>query len=564
VSAPPAVSIVTPSLNQAAFLGEAIASVRGQRYARLEHIVVDGGSRDGSRDVLAGVGDAVRWIAEPDAGQAAAVNKGVRMSSGDILGWLNADDLYEPGAVSAATAFLEAHPEVALVYGDAVFVDAAGRELGPCDAVRQFTYSELVHVGDFVAQPAAFFRRSAFEVVGGLDESLHWAMDYDLWLKLARRFPVAYLPKRLARYRWTGQNKTARGGFARLRELERVGRRHGAGGLPAVFRVEKFALSRRTAAEHWRARRMAAAAAAWGGGAWAVLSSPRALGVCLRPGRWSAGGPRVPALPAFAPRAPWSEEPIAYSPDVVGRVLDGLAQERFEVREWKIDVDAYRAFCASAGYARRYPWYFAANRAEKALEHFLVAQLLELEHGDVYVDVASQSSPAPEIYRALFGCRAFRQDLAYRAGVRGDRIGGSAADMPVPDGFASALGLHCSFEHFEGDADSRFIAEAGRVLRAGGRLAIAPLYLHDHRAVLSHPAVGAGQDVPFDEGAVVHLAPGWGNRHGRFYDPVQLARRVRDHLGAMTMVVYHVPNAAEADPSCYLRFAALITKRVPE
>jgi hypothetical protein len=76
--------------------------------------------------------------------------------------------------------------------------------------------------------------------------------------------------------------------------------------------------------------------------------------------------------------------------------------------------------------------------------------------------------------------------------------------------------------------------------------------------------VGAGQDVPFDEGAVVHLAPGWGNRHGRFYDPVQLARRVRDHLGAMTMVVYHVPNAAEADPSCYLRFAALITKRVPE
>lgn len=293
MSAPLAVSIVTPSLNQAAFLGEAIASVRGQRYGRLEHIVVDGGSRDGTREVLAGLGDAVRWIAEADAGQAAAVNKGVRMSSGDILGWLNADDLYEPGAVSAAAAFLEAHPEVALVYGDAVFVDAAGRELGPCGAVRPFTYQELVHVGDFVAQPAAFFRRSAFEAVGGLDESLHWAMDYDLWLKLARRFPVAYLPERLARYRWTGQNKTARGGFARLRELERVGRQHGAGGLPALFRVEKFALSRRSAAEHWRARRMAAAAAAWGGGAWAVISSPRALEACLRPGRWSAARPRV-------------------------------------------------------------------------------------------------------------------------------------------------------------------------------------------------------------------------------------------------------------------------------
>jgi hypothetical protein len=292
VSAPPAVSIVTPSLNQAAFLEEAVASVRAQGYARLEHIVVDGGSRDGTREVLAGLGGTVRWIAEPDAGQAAAVNKGVRMSAGDILGWLNADDLYEPQAVSAAVAFLQAHPEVALVYGDAVFVDAGGRELGPCGAVRPFTYPELVHVGDFVAQPAAFFRRSAFEAVGGLDESLHWAMDYDLWLKLARRFPVVYLPERLARYRWTGENKTARGGYARLRELEKVGRRHGAGGLPAVFRLEKFALDRRTAAEHWRARRVAAAAAAWGGGAWAVLSSPRALDVCLRPRRWSAARPR--------------------------------------------------------------------------------------------------------------------------------------------------------------------------------------------------------------------------------------------------------------------------------
>ena len=283
------------------------------------------------------------------------------------------------------------------------------------------------------------------------------------------------------------------------------------------------------------------------------------------PGRLRRMFDRAASLPLpFAPRPPWSEEPIAYSPEVVGRVLARLAQERFEVREWEIDLDAYRAFCASAGYARRYPRYFAANRAEKALEHFLVAQLLELDPGDVYVDVASDRSPAPEIYRALFGCRAFRQDLAYRAGVRGDRIGGSAADMPVPDGFASALGLHCSFEHFEGDADSRFIAEAGRVLRAGGRLAIAPLYLHDHPAVLTDPALAAREEVPFDEGAVVHVARGWGNRHGRFYDPAQLARRVREHLGGMSMVVYHVPNAAEADPTCYLRFAALATKRGPE
>ncbi|HEY2942614.1 MAG TPA: glycosyltransferase family 2 protein [Vicinamibacteria bacterium] len=284
----PLVSIVTPSLNQGRYLAEAVESVLVQDHPRLELLVMDGGSTDETQVVLERYQGRLRAVRERDAGQAAAVNKGVRLSSGEILGWLNADDLYEPGAVSAAVAFLQAHPDVALVYGDAVFVDAADRELGPCVQVRPFTYAELVHVGDFVAQPAAYFRRSAFDAVGGLDESLRWAMDYDLWLKLARRFPVAYLPRRLARYRWTGENKTARGGFARLAELEEVGRRHGAGGLPAVFRLEKFALSRRTAAAHWRARRVRAAAAVLADGAWAVLSSLRALSVSLRPGRWPA------------------------------------------------------------------------------------------------------------------------------------------------------------------------------------------------------------------------------------------------------------------------------------
>lgn len=288
----PLVSVVTPSLNHAAFLGEAVASVRAQAYAPLEHVVVDGGSEDGTCEMLSALGSAVRWVSEADRGQSAALNKGVRMSTGEILGWLNADDLYEPGAVASAVAFFDAHPDVALVYGDAVFVDAAGLELGPCSQVREFTHAELVHSGDFVAQPAAFFRRAAFDAVGGLDESLHWAMDYDLWLKLAARFPVAYLPRRLARYRWTGENKTARGGFARLAELESVGRRHGGGGLASAFRLEKLALCRRAAGEHWRARRAAAAAASLGSGAWAVLSSPRALAFALRTSRDSADPPR--------------------------------------------------------------------------------------------------------------------------------------------------------------------------------------------------------------------------------------------------------------------------------
>jgi glycosyltransferase involved in cell wall biosynthesis len=287
--------VVTPSLNHARFLAEALASVRAQDHARLEHIVVDGGSVDGTTEVLAALGTTVRWVSEADGGQAAAVNKGFRMSSGEILGWLNADDLYEPGAVSAAVACFEAHPEVALVYGDATFVDADGVELGPCSQVRPFSYSDLVHVGDFVAQPAAFFRRAAFEAVAGLDETLQWAMDYDLWMNLAARFPVAYLRRPLARYRWTGENKTAHGGLARLKELETVGRRHGGRGLAAAFRVEKLAFCRRAAASQWRERRRLAAASLLWEGARSVLSSPRALGLLLRAvssGRRSSGPAR--------------------------------------------------------------------------------------------------------------------------------------------------------------------------------------------------------------------------------------------------------------------------------
>lgn len=262
-------------------------------------------------------------------------------------------------------------------------------------------------------------------------------------------------------------------------------------------------------------------------------------------------------------RQPYREAPIEYTPGVVDQILSGLAAHGFAVREHAVDVAAYRAFRAAAGYEQRHPRYYPGNRAEKALEHFVAADLLALRPDDVYVDVASEKSPAPDIYHALFGCRTYRQDLAYRDGLHGDRIGGSAAAMPVPDGFASAMGLHCSFEHFEADVDSRFVAEAGRVLREGGRLAIVPLYLYAHHAVLTDPAVSGREDVPFDEDAIVHLSPGWGNRHGRFYDPAHLARRVRDHLGPLSMEVFHVPNAVEADPSCYLRFAALIAKRSP-
>ncbi len=273
----PVVSIVSPSLNQGPYIEDTILSVLAQDYPRIEYVVRDGGSTDGSLAVLERYTGRVRWVSGPDAGQAAAINQGLRESTGEVLAWLNCDDTYEPGAVSAAVQYLRDHPEVMLVYGDATLTDARGTAIGPCAHVEPFALERLVHHGDIVVQPAAFFRREAFLAVGGLDESLHWTMDYDLWLKIGRRFPAAYLPRKLARCRWTGENKTSVGGFARLAEIERVGRRHGAGGLPAAFRLEMLALSLREARARAREGHLLAAAALGLRGTWAVVTSGRAV-----------------------------------------------------------------------------------------------------------------------------------------------------------------------------------------------------------------------------------------------------------------------------------------------
>lgn len=234
----PIVSIITPSFNQAAYIDATIQSVLRQDYTPIEYLVMDGGSTDGTIDRLRSYGPQLRWISRPDEGQTDAINKGFAATTGSILTWLNSDDTLEPGAVRAAVEYLEAHPDVAVVYGDANFIDPTGRFIGRCAHVEPFNRHRLLHYSDFIVQPAAFFRRSVFEEVGGLDKSLHWSMDYDLWLKIARRHKMAYIPRVIANYRWFGANKTAVGGMQRIEEVERVARRHGAPRLPAYFCLE--------------------------------------------------------------------------------------------------------------------------------------------------------------------------------------------------------------------------------------------------------------------------------------------------------------------------------------
>jgi glycosyltransferase involved in cell wall biosynthesis len=200
------VSIVTPSLDQAQFLGRALASVAAQG-AGIEHVVRDGGSTDGSVGILERARPPVRWISEKDAGQADAVNKAIAESSGDVIGWLNSDDIYYPGAVSRARRFLESHPDVDVVYGMGNHIDERDHTIGPYPT-EPFDFERL-KVHSFICQPAAFFRRSVVERFGPLDASLRYCMDYEYWLRLAKagaRF--AFLEHKLAGSRLHPDTKT--------------------------------------------------------------------------------------------------------------------------------------------------------------------------------------------------------------------------------------------------------------------------------------------------------------------------------------------------------------------
>jgi SAM-dependent methyltransferase len=230
------------------------------------------------------------------------------------------------------------------------------------------------------------------------------------------------------------------------------------------------------------------------------------------------------------------------------------------IEELTLDPQEVQRWVTSADYGTRHSGYYSDNIAEKSLEHFLVSRLLELQPGNIYIDIASQNGVAAEIYERFYGVNAYMQDLTFEPGIHGNRIGGDAGRLPLPAQFADALGLHCSFEHFEGDTDIRFIREAGRVLKPGGRCAIVPLYLCDHYACLTNPLLSVPSRVRFDDAMMLHASRSWQNRHGRFYDVERLVERVWENRGPLEMTVFIVKNYRDVDPSCYLRYAALLRK----
>jgi glycosyltransferase involved in cell wall biosynthesis len=282
----PTFSIVTPSFNHALFIEKTIRSVLKQEYPKLEYLVVDGGSSDGTLDILKKFAGHLKYISETDRGQADAINKGFSRCGGEILAWLNSDDTYAPGAVRAVAEIFAARPDIGVVYGNADFIDARGNFIAPCAHIENFNRHRLLHYSDYLVQPAVFFRRALFESAGGLDALLNWAMDYDLWLKFAARTEFFYLRKNLAHYRWLGGSKTAGGGEARIEEVRQVAIRHGARGLPAFFHLEAVRMHLAQAAEQMREGRAGQAIYQTFASATSLFSSPRAVRSLFSPQTW--------------------------------------------------------------------------------------------------------------------------------------------------------------------------------------------------------------------------------------------------------------------------------------
>lgn len=221
-------AIITPSYNKARYVRACIESIHTQAGVEIDHWVLDNCSNDGTveilQDVLSRNPRQFKLLVEKDRGQASAINKGFSLAQGEIMGWLNADDLYLPNALSKVERYFRDHPEVDLVYGKMRIVDE-DRNLIHLHTAHTPDLKQLKKQ-DYIPQPTSFWRRRVWEKIGPLDESLHWGLDWDFYLRAFATFQVAFLDEELAEAVYDKDMKTRTGGAARVRELQAVARRY--------------------------------------------------------------------------------------------------------------------------------------------------------------------------------------------------------------------------------------------------------------------------------------------------------------------------------------------------
>ncbi|NWG08295.1 MAG: glycosyltransferase [Chloroflexi bacterium] len=212
----PLVSIVTPSFNQARYLEQTLRSVLEQDHPRLEYIVIDGASKDGSVEIIRKYQNRFAfWVSEKDSGQAEAINKGLSRANGGIVAWLNSDDYYLPGTISSAVRVFEENPDVVLIYGDMLAVDERGRTINLLK-YGQYSLQDLLCF-QIIGQPSVFFRREALEKAGSLDTTFHFLLDHHLWIRIARQGKILHVPQvwSAARYHAEAKNRAKAAEFGR-------------------------------------------------------------------------------------------------------------------------------------------------------------------------------------------------------------------------------------------------------------------------------------------------------------------------------------------------------------
>lgn len=211
----PKITIITPSYNQGHLIEATITSVLTQDYPNLEYIVLDGGSSDGTVDILKRYSDRLHWRSEKDRGQSDALNKGFRMATGDIIAFINSDDIYEPGALLKVGRYFASHPEAHWVTGRCRNIDLEGREIRKFITAYKNLWLKLgsyrvLLVLDYVSQPSTFWSRKVVEEVGLFDENLHFSMDYDYSLRVGKHFKLCTLDDYLASFRIHAASKSGR------------------------------------------------------------------------------------------------------------------------------------------------------------------------------------------------------------------------------------------------------------------------------------------------------------------------------------------------------------------
>ena len=212
----PLVSVVTPSFNQARYLEVTIQAVLSQDYPRIEYIVMDGASQDGSIEMIKKYENRLAyWVSEKDSGQAEAINKGLAHANGDILAWLNSDDYYLTNTISRVVKIFEENPNVIMIYGDMLAVDELGKTINVLK-YKQLSLEDLLCF-QIIGQPAAFFSRTAFEKAVGLDTTFHFLLDHHLWIRIAQQGKILHVPQTLAaaRYHAEAKNRAKAAQFGR-------------------------------------------------------------------------------------------------------------------------------------------------------------------------------------------------------------------------------------------------------------------------------------------------------------------------------------------------------------